>query len=267
MKPSKKPEEQSRTLDFGGDDVEPGRQKVGVASKSWQAGLAAFAEERWADAARLFSAAYKEGADPQACLRGMGVALYQLEEWDKAEKVFTGGLRLFPTDTSLRFNYSLLLQELGRNQEALTEFKEVLRQEPGHPGANSILGGVTATQFRPDFGLHLLRSGYSQQVEQTFYRFALPEFSVAGPDLFTTTWAKEFDGSEYAVSIDFNGAILQQIVQLLRASHGCRHQSRVQRWCQHRRHLPTGRTGGTDHHRPPGRAATGTEGRIRSACD
>jgi hypothetical protein len=68
--------------------------------------------------------------------------------------------------------------------------------------------------FAPDFGLRLVRDGASPEMDIQLVPFTLDRISVVDKELFTTISNLVFDGEPHAVSLDFDGEILQVIKQL-----------------------------------------------------
>jgi hypothetical protein len=69
-------------------------------------------------------------------------------------------------------------------------------------------------RLNPDYGLYLLRQGYSRNVRHRFYDFPLNHITVVGPGQFTTVKNQELMGVEYATSLDFDLRILAEILRL-----------------------------------------------------
>jgi hypothetical protein len=70
-----------------------------------------------------------------------------------------------------------------------------------------------AEGFKPDYGLFLANQGVTREVEQFFYDFRLFEISVVGRDQYTTMVDFPIGGEVYALSVDFNARIFQQILE------------------------------------------------------
>lgn len=66
----------------------------------------------------------------------------------------------------------------------------------------------------PDYGLFLLRQGYTRELRQFFYDFPLDHITVIGPGQFTTMKNRVCGGVEYATSLDFDSRILADILNL-----------------------------------------------------
>jgi hypothetical protein len=69
-----------------------------------------------------------------------------------------------------------------------------------------------ASAFKPDYGLRLLKDGYSPNTDLYFYEFRLYSISVLGVGDYSTMVEKRYDGETHALSLDFNGAQLEKIL-------------------------------------------------------
>ena len=70
--------------------------------------------------------------------------------------------------------------------------------------------------FRPDYGLRLLKEGFSASVIHNFYDFRLFSLTVLGHDQYSTMVDVPYAGEPHALSLDFTAAQLDQI--LMRAN-------------------------------------------------
>ena len=66
--------------------------------------------------------------------------------------------------------------------------------------------------FKPDYGLRLIREGYSQQVDLNFYDFRLFNIDVLGRGQYSTMNELPYKGQLHALSLDFNQTHLDQIL-------------------------------------------------------
>jgi len=76
--------------------------------------------------------------------------------------------------------------------------------------------------LRPDYGLHVLQQGMSPDVEHNFYDFRLYNLALIAEGRYSTMVDLPFEGQVFALSLDFNGEQLDQI--LSKASPELRHQ-------------------------------------------
>ena len=58
--------------------------------------------------------------------------------------------------------------------------------------------------FAPDYGLRLMQIGLSREVEITFYDVPLTHFEVIAPGRYCTTANTVVEGTEYALTFDFD---------------------------------------------------------------
>ena len=93
-------------------------------------------------------------AEPHAAL----AALKELGYWDwaGAEAEYRKAIGLNPNDTTSHHWYSLLLQNVGRFKEALTEIEKALALDPASPQINANHAGILSDMHRYDDALALL---------------------------------------------------------------------------------------------------------------
>lgn len=70
-----------------------------------------------------------------------------------------------------------------------------------------------ASIFKPDYGLFLATQGVTRDIDHFFYDFRLYEISVVSKGQYTTLVNLPAEGQVYAMSLDFDAMILQQILQ------------------------------------------------------
>jgi len=66
--------------------------------------------------------------------------------------------------------------------------------------------------FKPDYGLGLLRQGYRRQVAVAFYDCRLLNLMILGAGQYSTTVDCPLAGDMHALSLDFTGEQLEQIL-------------------------------------------------------
>ena len=93
-------------------------------------------------------------AEPHAAL----AALKELGYWDwaGAEAEYRKAIGLNPNDTTSHHWYALLLQNLGRFKESLTEIEKALALDPASPQINANRAGILTDMHRYDDALALL---------------------------------------------------------------------------------------------------------------
>jgi hypothetical protein len=67
--------------------------------------------------------------------------------------------------------------------------------------------------YKPDYGLRLMKEGYSASIDINFYDFRLYSISVLGRGQYSTMVEMPYGGITHALSLDFNRAQLEQILK------------------------------------------------------
>jgi hypothetical protein len=80
------------------------------------------------------------------------------------------------------------------------------------PSEKVILPGTTAASFRPDYGLRLIREGFSPNVDHYFYDFRLYSLTVLGLGRYSTMVDMPYAGEMHGLSLDFDQTHLVQIL-------------------------------------------------------
>jgi tetratricopeptide (TPR) repeat protein len=113
------------------------------------AGLVRMHQQRFADAAQLFSRA--RAADPREALLAFshGTALQWLEQPDEAVAAFRDAFRLNPGYAEAYYEAGSSLKRLGRFNEAAEIFRSWARALPGDVQARLALGSVMLDSGRP----------------------------------------------------------------------------------------------------------------------
>lgn len=66
--------------------------------------------------------------------------------------------------------------------------------------------------YKPDYGLRLMKEGYSPTVDQFFYDFRLFSLTVLGRGQYSTMVEMPYAGQVHALSLDINETQLNQIL-------------------------------------------------------
>lgn len=66
--------------------------------------------------------------------------------------------------------------------------------------------------YKPDYGLRLMKEGFSSQMDQFFYDFRLYSLTVLGRGQYSTMVEMAYAGELHALSLDFNETQLNQIL-------------------------------------------------------
>jgi len=100
------------------------------------------------DAIQSFETAMKNGYSPTDCLDMIGLSFIDLEEYDKAEKVFREGLMRKNLQEheklGLSFDLGLALEKQGRLEEALQVYCEVEKLNPNFRDVALIMKEIEA---------------------------------------------------------------------------------------------------------------------------
>nr|WP_320011865.1 tetratricopeptide repeat protein [uncultured Desulfobulbus sp.] len=90
---------------------------------------------------RLLKNAIEQGTMHNSELYIMLAALYQFEERDElSKKVLRQGMRAYPRDVSIRYEYGLLLENEGNHERAMEVMQEVIKIKPDHAAALNFIG-------------------------------------------------------------------------------------------------------------------------------
>ena len=73
--------------------------------------------------------------------------------------------------------------------------------------------GSNKPVFLPDYGLRLLKDGFTPDLELVLYSFRLFRLYVLGNGLFSTMVDNLYDGETHALSLDFNREQLDKILE------------------------------------------------------
>lgn len=66
--------------------------------------------------------------------------------------------------------------------------------------------------FKPDYGLHLMKKGYTEKQDHHFYDFKLYSLTVLGRGQYSTMVDMPWNGELYALSLDFNQDQYEKII-------------------------------------------------------
>lgn len=77
----------------------------------------------------------------------------QAEKQEQAGKAFERGMKIYPDDSELRYEYGLFLDNIGKAEEAMEAMKKVIGMNPNHAGALNYVGYMWA-----DKNVHLSKA-------------------------------------------------------------------------------------------------------------
>ncbi len=115
-----------------------------------EAGLRAFREGRFEDAARAFERAFEEDPGNAALALNLGVALKSCGRLGEAVEAFTRAVDLNPGYAEAHFNLGNAAREEGDLAGAARSYRAALQIKPGYRQALNNLGGVLGDLKRPD---------------------------------------------------------------------------------------------------------------------
>ena len=98
----------------------------------------------WRDSETLFRHALAVTRDNDIAHANLGVALEQQGKWDEALAEYRAAARLAPGRYQTHNNLGNLLDKMGRPEPALAEYREAVRLNPGLPSLRDGLGSVLA---------------------------------------------------------------------------------------------------------------------------
>jgi hypothetical protein len=105
------------------------------------------------------------------------------------------------------------LPEAVTNKQSLIEEAEWViarkRQEVEKASGDR---NIKALKLKPDYGLRLLKDGFSRTADLFFYEFRLYSISVLGIGDYSTMVEHRYEGEMHALSLDFNHTQLEQIL-------------------------------------------------------
>lgn len=102
--------------------------------------------------------------------------------------------------TALPTKVLTVLNEQGR--EILRPLTDVFSL-PGLAGHSSAADAETR-RYKPDYGLRLIKDGFSSDLDLYFHDFRLFSLSVLGPGEYSTMVEMPYEGESHALSLDFN---------------------------------------------------------------
>ncbi len=99
-------------------------------------------EEAWTnleqgDGARAKKTLIKLGQESPLYYAGLGYALLLLDDIQRAEDFFKAALITYPDLVLIHVGLAQIYQKTGREDSAFTEFRNIIRLDPGHPWAKS----------------------------------------------------------------------------------------------------------------------------------
>jgi Flp pilus assembly protein TadD len=94
-----------------------------------------------ADARRAYQAVLDAGQTSPELFLNLGLALWQLGDRNETVRILEQGAAKYTDSAELAYRRGRILQQLGRKDEARSEFQRALQLDPHHPGATSAIDG------------------------------------------------------------------------------------------------------------------------------
>lgn len=100
----------------------------------------------------------------------LGMVLVQRSQLEEGAKYLERALAIDASDTGTRYNLAVALARLGRRAQAREHLERILRQEPGHPQAKSLLAALEAGDDGYETAREHYRAGRYQESQAVLER-------------------------------------------------------------------------------------------------
>ena len=124
-------------------------------------GMALFDTKQYQAASEMLTKALDDNKDNEAVLAKLALSYQNLGENDKAYDFYQKTFALNPELTSLRFDYANLLGNMGKNTDAIEEYKTYLKAYPNDANAYKNLGLVYKRQNDIELALFNIEKAYT----------------------------------------------------------------------------------------------------------
>ena len=124
-------------------------------------GLALFDTKQYKAATEILTKALEDNKDDEVVLAKLALSYQYLGDNDKAFDYYSKTFSLNPELTALRFDYANLLGNMGKNTEAIEEYKTYLKAFPNDANAYKNLGLVYKRQGEIDLALFNVEKAYT----------------------------------------------------------------------------------------------------------
>lgn len=108
-------------------------------------------------AIRLYAYLLKSNPNHPELMYRMGMALHQSGRSQAAEQMIASAVARSPGETAYRHNYGIVLQAIGRLDDAVAAYERVLESDPLRADTLALLGGILAVGERRAEGEVMLR--------------------------------------------------------------------------------------------------------------
>jgi Flp pilus assembly protein TadD len=105
----------------------------------------------------LYVALLRTNPDHPVILHFAGAAFHQMGQDDTAEKMLARAVEHMPDDPELRHNHAVVLQALGRIEDAVAAYEAALTRDALRPVTLAILGGILGVGERRNDGVDMMR--------------------------------------------------------------------------------------------------------------
>lgn len=113
--------------------------------------LPLMALKRWNDVAVLAEDVLKRDPENYLALQRLAFAKFSSEHFPEAELVYRRVLQHYPSDMEMRAALGWVLWRMGKQKEAVAQFKQVLDVLPEHTSAIAGLRAATAPRWKPKY--------------------------------------------------------------------------------------------------------------------
>ncbi len=124
-------------------------------------GLALFDTKQYKAASEILSKALDDNKDDEVVLAKLALSYQYLGDNDKALDYYTKVFSINPELTALRFDYANLLGNMGKNAEAIEEYKTYIKAFPNDANAYKNMGLVYKRQGDIDLALFNIEKAYT----------------------------------------------------------------------------------------------------------
>ena len=124
-------------------------------------GLALFDTKQYKAATEILTKALEDNKDDEVVLAKLALSYQYLGDNDKAFDYYSKTFALNPELTALRFDYANLLGNMGKNSEAIEEYKTYIKAFPNDANAYKNLGMVYKRQGEIDLALFNVEKAYT----------------------------------------------------------------------------------------------------------
>ena len=124
-------------------------------------GLALFDTKQYKAASEILTRALEDNKEDEVVLAKLALSYQNLGNNDKALEYYTKTFAVNPDLTALRFDYANLLGNMGKNTEAIEEYKTYIKAFPNDANAYKNLGLVYKRQNDIDLALFNIEKAYT----------------------------------------------------------------------------------------------------------